>query len=83
MVRHAYSRKKFNSSSWIHRLFGKPGGLVRISLDGELIQSLDTNDMPDDGAALFAVNSLSNTRHSMKIAGVAGAGLNLLIDFFG
>ncbi|KAG8791242.1 hypothetical protein FRC17_008776, partial [Serendipita sp. 399] len=65
-------------------LFGKRPGLARIFLNGELIQVLDAKATTSDDTALWGTNNLdAKTTHVLKIGGVDGDNLNVLIDFFG
>jgi hypothetical protein len=67
----------------ICRLFGKPGGLTRVFLDNQLNEVVDTSSLPNNGSALWAVTGLTQGVHTIKLGGLDGDGLNLLIDFFG
>ncbi|KAG8754339.1 hypothetical protein FRC14_005172 [Serendipita sp. 396] len=64
-------------------LFGKPPGLARIFLNGALVQVLDTTAAMDANTALWGANNLDGkATHVLKIGGIEGEGLNVLIDFF-
>jgi hypothetical protein len=67
------------------RLFGKPGGLARVFVDGQQEQrNLDSSDLPNDGSALWTKSGLASGKtHSIKLQGFQSADLNLVIDFFG
>ncbi|CCA66983.1 hypothetical protein PIIN_00820 [Serendipita indica DSM 11827] len=71
-------------------VFGKTGGLVRVFVDDQFVKTLDAtavnySSFPNDPLerpALWVSDSLGAGAHTIKLAGVPGKDLNLLIDFF-